>query len=82
MDGIRFVRNVDPAKKINACFSFQKMPPKTPRTKAANLAPTTGHVASPLTIVIRKKIAGTPGPLPRKGRKSMGMKKSKVIISF
>jgi hypothetical protein len=50
------------------------MPPKTPRTKAASKAPTTGHIASPATIVIRKKLTSTPAPLPKRGRKSMGFK--------
>lgn len=48
--------------------------PKTPRTKAAALAPSTGHADSPATIVIgRKKGSKTPKVLPRKGRKSKVM---------
>ena len=48
--------------------------PKTPRTKAAHLAPSTGHADSPATIVIgkKKKLAKTPKVLPKKGRKSLG----------
>lgn len=51
------------------------MPPKTPRTKAASKAPTTGHADSPVTIVIHKKLTSTPALLPRKGRKSIGVRK-------
>jgi len=58
------------------------MTPKTPRTKAASKAPTTGHIASPATIVIRKKLASTPAPLPKRGRKSMGLTKVCFLVFF
>ena len=63
------------------------MYPKTPRTKAAALAPSTGHVDSPLTLVIGKKTQPlkmkTPKQLPKKGRKSIvkvWQVKAKIII--
>ncbi|RUS72561.1 hypothetical protein EGW08_019680 [Elysia chlorotica] len=48
--------------------------PKTPRALARALAPSTGHAASPATILVGKKALGrgrpkTPAPLPKKGRK-------------
>ncbi|KAK3575801.1 hypothetical protein CHS0354_000052 [Potamilus streckersoni] len=50
-----------------------QVPPKTPRSKAAILAPSTGHADSPITIVIGKKkhVVKTPKSLPKKGRKSL-----------
>lgn len=62
------------------CILFQKTktisktPAKTPRAVARALAPTTGHVSSPATVLVGKKVSGftkqkTPAPLPRKGRK-------------
>ena len=50
-----------------------KAPARTPGKAAQATAgiESTGHVDSPATIVITKKVArSTPKPLPRKGRKS------------
>ncbi len=55
-------------------FVLQKTPAKA--RAALGAAATTGHVASPATIVIGKKsrAASTPKPKPKKGRKSVAPK--------
>ena len=48
---------------------------RTP-TAVKAAAPTTGHAASPATVIIKKKMTKTPKALPKKGRKSAGRRVS------
>ncbi|XP_074642038.1 uncharacterized protein LOC141899563 [Tubulanus polymorphus] len=58
------------ARVVKKTAQKSRVMPKTPRTKMAmNEVKTTGHAESPVTLIIRKKIAKTPKPLPKKGQK-------------
>ena len=61
-------------------LTFPILLKKTPkRSQAASAISTTGHVDSPATLVIGRKLAKTPKPLPKKGRKSFV---KKVLNTF
>ena len=79
-----FLESAKESSLYSKTYSFQVFP-KTPRSKAAAQVTSTGHIDSPLTVVIGKKakakLVKTPKVLPKKGRKSV-IKVTSIFKTF